>query len=79
MALAYKCTVFNIGAEGQLLVGAIAAGNCGNPVSDAGDLKYSLRSDRIHAGRHGLGFFPALLKQKANVNVVIQYHYVQPM
>ena len=29
VALAYKCTVFNIGAEGQLLVGAIAAGIVG--------------------------------------------------
>ena len=29
VALAYKCTVFNIGAEGQLLVGAIAAGIAG--------------------------------------------------
>ena len=79
VALAYKCTVFNIGAEGQLLVGAIAAGIAGTLFPMPGILNIpfvlivSMLAGMVWA------FFPALLKQKANVNVVIStimFNYV---
>lgn len=71
VALAYKCTVFNIGAEGQLLVGAIAAGIVGTLF----DLPPVLNVVIVLAASMAAGmlwaFFPAVLKQKAGVNVVI--------
>ena len=72
VAIAFKCGVFNIGAEGQLLMGALFAGIAGIyirflpavlhiPVT----LLAALLGGMIWA------FIPAFLKQKFQVDVVI--------
>ncbi|MGL6175155.1 MAG: ABC transporter permease [Cellulosilyticaceae bacterium] len=71
VALAFKCTVFNIGAEGQLLVGAMAAAIVGAYVELPAILHIPLvLLSAIVAGMLW-AFLPAVLKQKRNVHVVI--------
>lgn len=79
VALAYKCTVFNIGAEGQLLVGAIAAGIVGTQVNLPPVLNIAIVLAASMAAGMAWAFLPAVLKQKAQVNVVIStimFNYV---
>jgi len=79
VALAYKCTVFNIGVEGQLLLGAIAAGIAGTLFPMPGILNIPFVLGISMLAGMVWAFFPALLKQKANVNVVIStimFNYV---
>lgn len=79
VALAYKCTVFNIGAEGQLLVGAIAAGIVGTTLHLPAVLNIPIVLAASMAAGMMWAFFPAVLKQKAEVNVVIStimFNYV---
>ncbi len=79
VALAYKCTVFNIGAEGQLLVGAIAAGIVGTFLNLPAILNIPILLAVSMLAGMVWAFFPAVLKQKADVNVVIStimFNYV---
>ncbi len=71
VALAFKCSVFNIGVEGQLMVGAMAAAIAGVYFKMPAFLHipFVLLSSMI-AGMLW-AFLPAILKQKASVNVVI--------
>lgn len=71
VALAFKCTVFNIGAEGQLLVGAMAAAIVGHYVQLPAILHIPLTLLSAMVAGMLWSFIPALLKQKANVSVVI--------
>lgn len=71
VAMAMKCSVFNIGAEGQLLVGAIAAALFGWAVHLPAVLHIPLTL-LVSAGAGMLwAFMPALLKRTRNVHVVI--------
>lgn len=79
VALAYKCTVFNIGAEGQLLVGAMAAGIAGTMLNLPAVINIPVVLLISMAAGMVWAFFPAALKQKAGVNVVIStimFNYV---
>jgi len=71
VALAFKCTVFNIGAEGQLLFGALFAAIVGVYVSLPPFLHIPLTLLAAMVGGMCWAFFPALLRQKCNVHVVI--------
>lgn len=71
VALAFKCTVFNIGAEGQLLLGAMAAAITGAYVKLPALLHIPVVLISAMAAGMFWAFFPALLKQKRNVHVVI--------
>ncbi len=72
VALAFKCTVFNIGAEGQLLMGALFAGIAGVYIDFLPQvLHVPVLLAAAMLGGMIWAFFPAFLKQKANINVVI--------
>lgn len=71
VALAFKCTVLNIGAEGQLLVGAMAAAIVGVSFNLPAILHIPLTLLASMAAGMLWAFVPALLKQKRNVHVVI--------
>lgn len=72
VATAFKCGVFNIGAEGQLLMGALFAGIAGIYVTFLPTVLHVLLT--LAAAIFGgmlWAFIPAVLKQKFRVNVVI--------
>lgn len=80
VAIAFKCTVINIGAEGQLLVGAMAAALVGTYVTGLPAIVH-IPLVLLSAMAAGMlwALVPAILKQKANVNVVIStimFNYV---
>ncbi len=80
VAVAFKCGVFNIGAEGQLMCGMLAAGVAGIYI----DFLPSFLHIPVTLLASILGgmfwaFIPAVLKQKFSVNVVIStimFNYV---
>ena len=79
VALAWKCTVFNIGVEGQLQVGAVAAAIAGLffPLPGILNIPFVLIVGMLAGSIWA--FFPAVLRQKAHVNVVIStimFNYV---
>lgn len=79
VALAFKCSVFNIGVEGQLMMGAMAAGIFGVQVALPGILHVPFVLIMSMAFGVLWAVVPALLKLKANVNVVIStimFNYV---
>lgn len=71
VAIAFRCSVFNIGAEGQLLIGAMCAALVGAYVHLPMVLHLPLTILASMAGGMLWSFFPAVLKLKGNVNVVI--------
>lgn len=71
VAVAFRCSVFNIGAEGQLLMGALAAAVVGAYVPAPAVLHVPLCMLAAMAAGMFWAFFPAALKLKCNVNVVI--------
>ncbi len=71
MAIAFKCSVFNIGVEGQLVVGGMAAAITGAFIElPPGIHQVVVLGSSILAGMLW-AFIPALLKFKMNVSVVI--------
>lgn len=71
VAIAFRCSVFNIGAEGQLLIGAMCAALVGAYVHLPMALHLPLTILASMVGGIFWAFFPAFLKLKGNVNVVI--------
>lgn len=72
VAVAFKCGVFNIGAEGQLLMGALFAGIAGIYVDFLpAVLHIPLTLAAAVLGGMIWAFIPAVMKQKFQVNVVI--------
>ena len=71
VAIAFRCSVFNIGAEGQLLIGAMCAALMGAYVHLPMVLHLPLTILASMVGGMIWAFFPAVLKLKGNVNVVI--------
>ena len=71
VAVAFKCSVFNIGAEGQLLMGAMAAAQVGAYVHLPMALHLPLTILASMAAGMAWSFFPAILKRRGNVSVVI--------
>ena len=71
VAIAFRCSVFNIGAEGQLLIGAMCAALVGAYVHLPMVLHLPLTILASIVGGMIWAFFPAVLKLKGNVNVVI--------
>lgn len=72
VAVAFKCGVFNIGAEGQLLMGALFSGIAGIYVTFLpAILHVPLTLAAAILGGMLWAFIPAVLKQKCKVNVVI--------
>lgn len=72
VAVAFKCGVFNIGAEGQLMVGALMAGVAGIYLRGLPAMIHiPLTLGAAVAGGMFWAFIPALMKQKFKVNVVI--------
>ena len=71
VAIAFRCSVFNIGAEGQLLIGAMYAALVGAYVHLPMVLHLPLTILASMVGGMIWAFFPAVLKLKGNVNVVI--------
>lgn len=72
VAVAFKCGVFNIGAEGQLLMGALFSGIAGIYVKFLPAVLH-IPVTLLAAVLGGMlwAFIPAVLKQKCQVNVVI--------
>ena len=71
VAIAFKCSVFNIGAEGQLIVGAMAAALVGAYVHLPMVLHLPLAILASMAAGMAWTFIPAILQRKRNVSVVI--------
>lgn len=71
VAIAFRCNVFNIGAEGQLLMGAMCAALVGAYVHLPMALHLPLTILASIAGGFVWSFIAAFLKLKRNVNVVI--------
>ena len=71
VAIAFRCSVFNIGAEGQLLMGAMAAALVGAYVHLPMAIHLPLTILASMAAGMFWAFFPAALKLKGNVSVVI--------
>lgn len=71
VAIAFRCSVFSIGAEGQLLVGAMAAALVGAYVHLPMVLHLPLTILASMAAGMAWAFFPAVLKRRGNVSVVI--------
>lgn len=71
VAIAFRCNVFNIGAEGQLLAGAMCAALVGAYVRLPLALHLPLTLLAAVAGGFAWAFLAAILKLKRNVNVVI--------
>lgn len=71
VALAFKCSVFNIGAEGQLLVGAMFAAIAGIYLDLPAALHIPAAMMAAMLGGILSAFVPALLKLKCNVEVII--------
>lgn len=71
VAVAFKCSVFNIGAEGQLLIGAMAAALLGAYLHLPAPLHIAVCMLGAMAAGMLWAFGPALLKLTCNVNVVI--------
>lgn len=71
VALAMKCTVFNIGAEGQLLVGAFAAAFVGFSFRLPAAIHIPLTLLASMAAGMLWAFVPAFLRHTRNVHVVI--------
>lgn len=72
VAIAFKCTVFNIGVEGQFMLGAMFAGIAGIYIEFLPSVLHI--PVVLMAGMLGgmvWAFMPAMLKLKFNVNVVI--------
>lgn len=72
VAVAFKCGVFNIGAEGQLLMGSLFAGIAGIYITFLPSVLHipvTLLASIV--GGMLWAFVPALMKQKFKVNVVI--------
>lgn len=72
VAVAFKCGVFNIGAEGQLLMGSLFAGIAGIYITFLPSVLH-IPVTLLAAILGGMfwALIPALLKQKFSVNVVI--------
>lgn len=71
IAVAFKCSMFNIGAEGQLMCGAMAAAIVGHYVQLPAILHIPLTMLAAMAGGLLCACIPAVLWQKANVSIVI--------
>ncbi len=80
VALAFKCGVFNIGAEGQLIAGMLCAAVAGIYIDFLPSvLHIPVTLIAAILGGMAWAFIPAFLKQKFNVNVVIgtiMFNYV---
>ena len=72
VALAFKCRVFNIGVEGQFMMGAMFAGIAGIYIPFLPQILH-VPVVLLAAMLGGMiwAMFPAIFKQKANVNIVI--------
>lgn len=72
VAVAFKCGVFNIGAEGQLLMGSLFAGIAGIYIKFLPSVLH-IPVTLLAAMFGGMiwAFIPAVMKQKFQVNVVI--------
>lgn len=72
VAVAFKCGVFNIGAEGQLLMGSLFAGIAGIYIKFLPAVLH-IPATLFAAVLGGMlwAFIPAVMKQKFQVNVVI--------
>lgn len=72
VAVAFKCGVFNIGAEGQLMLGMICAGAAGIYLTGLpAVIHIPLTLLAAILGGMFWAFIPAVMKQKFKVNVVI--------
>lgn len=71
VALAFKCSVFNIGVEGQLLLGAMIAAIAGAWIKLPAFLHIPLVLLLSMAGGMLWALGPAILNQKRNVHIVI--------
>jgi ABC-type uncharacterized transport system permease subunit len=71
VALAFQCKVFSIGAEGQLLIGAMAAALMGAYVNLPAMLHLPLVLLSSMAAGMFFAYLSAILWEKRNVNVVI--------
>lgn len=71
VAIAFRCNVFNIGAEGQLVIGAMCAALVGAYVHLPAVLHIPLTILASIAGGFLWALIAAFLKLKRNVNVVI--------
>lgn len=72
VAVAFKCGVFNIGAEGQLLMGSLFAGIAGIYITFLpAFLHIPVTLLAAMVGGMLWAFIPAVMKQKFSVNVVI--------
>ena len=72
VAVAFKCGVFNIGAEGQLLMGSLFAGIAGIYIDFLpAILHVPVTLAAAIFGGMLWAFIPAVMKQKFQVNVVI--------
>lgn len=71
VALAFKCSVFNIGVEGQLLLGAMVAAIAGAGIRLPAFLHIPVVLILSMLGGMAWAFVPAVLKQKRNVHIVI--------
>ena len=72
LAVGYRANVWNIGAEGQLLLGAIAGGGLALAF-EASDSRAAAAGDdrRRRARRHGVGAIPAWLRTRFNANEIL--------
>jgi simple sugar transport system permease protein len=71
IALAFRSSVFNIGVEGQLIIGAMAAALVGAYIELPAILHLPLTLIASMAGGMLWAFFPAWLKHRRNVHIVI--------
>lgn len=79
VAVAFKCSVFNIGVEGQFMAGALTATIAGIYIKAPPFIHIPLVMIAAMAGGMVAAFVPALLKRYFNVGVVIStimFNYV---
>ena len=71
LAVGYRANVWNIGAEGQLLLGAIAGGGLALAFDQRVAVAAARDDRRGRIRRHGLGRDPAWLRTRFNANEIL--------
>jgi ABC-type uncharacterized transport system permease subunit len=72
LAVCFRSNVWNIGAEGQFVIGAVVAGGVALLADKTtGPLDRARHLAGRGAGRHGLGGLTALLRDKFNANEIL--------
>jgi simple sugar transport system permease protein len=71
VAVAFKCSSFNIGVEGQLMVGALCSALVGVYVPLPSGIHLIVTLLAGIAGGMAFAFLPAILKSRCNVSVII--------